>query len=166
VRLRAAGPPSLRLHHSLRSAPCNGTSNQAVRMCADVQSSLSASGGAGDGRLYCAYAQRALRPSGPATRFARFRVTAQAAKPSGCALTCNRPCPLLGVRGMGGIPRSKCDALSLERGAQPEASTASEGSAPNHDEKPKNPRRQRRRSSTRPRYAAFPRRRKLPRGAA
>ena len=38
------------------------------------------------------------------------RVTAQAPKSSGCALTCDRPCPLLGVRGMGGIPRPKCAA--------------------------------------------------------
>jgi len=35
---------------------------------------------------------------------------------------------------MGGNPRTNSDALSLERGAQPEASTASEGSVPNRVE--------------------------------
>jgi hypothetical protein len=39
------------------------------------------------------------------------------------------------VWGMGGIPHSTRDANSRERGAQPEASTASEGSASNRDEK-------------------------------
>ena len=47
--------------------------------------------------------------------------------------------PLLGVWGMGGIPHTTCDALSLERGAQPEASTASEGSGPNRAEEQQKP---------------------------
>ena len=41
----------------------------------------------------------------------------------------------LGVWGMGGSPHSNSDENSLERGAQPEASTASEGSDPAHDAK-------------------------------
>jgi hypothetical protein len=94
VRLRAAGPPSLRARHSLRSVPCNGASNQAVAMFSDAQQSKPV--GVVAERL-----ENALRP-------------------------------LLGVRGMGGSPRTKCDVLSLERGAQPEASTPSEGSAPPH----------------------------------
>jgi hypothetical protein len=50
-------------------------------------------------------------------------------------------CPRLGAWGMGGIPQSNRDEPSRERGAQPEASTASEGSASNRAEEPKNPRR-------------------------
>ena len=40
---------------------------------------------------------------------------------------------------MGGIPRPNSAALMRERGAQPEASTASEGSGPNHVEEQQNP---------------------------
>jgi hypothetical protein len=43
------------------------------------------------------------------------------------------------VWGMGGIPHSNRDEPSRERGAQPEASTASEGSASNRAEEPKKP---------------------------
>ena len=50
----------------------------------------------------------------------------------------SNPVRFWGVRGMRGIPRSNSDALKRERGAQPEASTASEGSAPNHAKEQQN----------------------------